>query len=134
MSVSYFFGAAAGGFIVMATIGIQALIALFSSIPLTHRHKAANPEFNSNRAYRRIALVTVVVILLVGVITALVLRYAPTSATAGYLFGMALAFVCSLKRMSPNHEQNQKSYEESYADCNPPSSENPDDKIPKDSE
>ena len=33
MNIPYFFGAAAGGFVLMAAVGIQALVALFSSIP-----------------------------------------------------------------------------------------------------
>ena len=39
----YFFGAAAGGFIVMACVGVQALVALFSSIPLAKRRRRENP-------------------------------------------------------------------------------------------
>jgi hypothetical protein len=126
MSFSYFFGAAAGGFVLLAAIGIQALVALFSSVPLTRRHKEEHPEFNARKAYHRIALVTVITLAVIVTVTVLVLRYAPTSASFGYLFGMIIAFLCSIKRMSPNNEQNQKNYEESYVDCYP-ADENPDD-------
>ncbi|MCI2056831.1 MAG: hypothetical protein LKJ86_06750 [Oscillibacter sp.] len=127
MFIAYFFGAAAGGFILLAAIGIQALVALFSSIPLTRHHKAENSEFNVKKAYRRIALVTVIVLALVGIVSALVLYYAPVAAKVGYVFGLVLAILCCIKRMSPNNEQNQKNYEDSYADCYPPSAVNPDD-------
>ena len=50
----YFFGAAAGGFIVMACIGIQALVALFSSIPLAKRRHRENHAFDLKRARRRL--------------------------------------------------------------------------------
>lgn len=127
MEISYFFGAAAGGFVLMAAIGIQALVALFSSIPLAKRRHREHPEFNLGRAYRRIVLVSVLVILLVVVITALVIHFTSIAPTLGYLTGMILAFVMSIKRMSPNNAQNQKGFEEAYADCYPPSDENPDD-------
>lgn len=127
MDISYFFGAAAGGFVLMAAIGIQALVALFSSIPLAKRRKQENDGFDLKRAHRRIAQVTVTVLLLCGVVTALVMRFAPASATMGYLLGLVLAFVLSIKRMSPNNETNQTNFEVSYADCYPPSDVNPDD-------
>lgn len=127
MSIPFFFGSAAGGFVLMAAVGIQALVALFSSIPLAKRRHQENPEFNLKKAHRRIFQVTLLVTLLVAVITALVIHFAPISATLGYLFGMILAFIMSIKRMSPNNEQNQKSFAEAYADCYPPSGVNPDD-------
>jgi len=127
MFVAYFFCAAAGGFILLATVGIQALVALFSSIPLTRRRKAENPEFDDRRAYRRIAQVTVLVTALMVVITALLFYFASLSVKLGYLLGLASAFFCCLKRLSPNNELNRKNYAEAYADCAPPSAVNPDD-------
>lgn len=127
MEISYFFGAAAGGFVLMAAIGIQALVALFSSIPLAKRRKTECDAFDLKRAHRRMIQVSVLVFILLGVITALVVHFAPMYATAGYLLGMILAFVLSLKRMSPNNEMNQANFETSYADCYPASQRNPDD-------
>ena len=120
MSIPYFFIAAAGGFVLMAAIGIQALVALFSSIPLAKRRKTEYPDFDLKRANHRILQVTVLTTLLVLVTTILVICYASTAPTLGYLFGMILAFVMSLQRMSPNNEQNQRAFEEAYADCYPP--------------
>ncbi|MEA4941079.1 MAG: hypothetical protein VB094_00885 [Oscillibacter sp.] len=125
--VPFFFGSAAGGFILMAAIGIQAAVALFSSIPLTRRRKETCPGFNIRAAYRRIAQVSSLSMILCAVITALVMHFGSTGVIAGYGLGFILAFVLNLKRMSPNNEQNRKSYEESYADCYPPSDANPDD-------
>ena len=127
MAISYFLGAAAGGFVLMAAIGIQALVALFSSIPLARRRKKECPGFDLKRAYRRIVQVTILVSVIVIVITALVIRFASTAPAVGYLFGMILAFVMSWKRMSPNNAQNQTGFEEAYADCYPPSGDHPDD-------
>ncbi|MDD3346665.1 hypothetical protein [Oscillibacter sp.] len=129
MNIPFFFGAAAGGFVLMATVGIQALVALFSSIPLAKRRHLENPTFDLKRAHRRIAQVAVVTTVLVAVISALIIQFAPLSATAGYLFGMILAFVLSLKRMTPNSEQNQANFAESYADCYPSSDAAPDDTV-----
>lgn len=123
----FFFGSAAGGFILMAAIGIQAVVALFSSIPLTRRRKETCPGFNIRAAYRRIAQVSSLSMILCAVITALVIHFGSTGVIAGYGLGFILAFALNLKRMSPNNEQNQKSYEESYADCYPASDVNPDD-------
>ncbi|MEG2176697.1 MAG: hypothetical protein RRY97_07450 [Oscillibacter sp.] len=130
MGIPYFFGAAAGGFVLMAAVGIQALVALFSSIPLAKRRKKENDAFDLKRAYRRIVQVSFLVVLVCGVVTALVVHFAPIYATAGYLMGMILAFVLSIKRMSPNDATNQKNFETSYTDCYPPSDVNPDDAIP----
>ncbi len=127
MSIPYFFASAAGGFVVMAAIGIQALVALFSSVPLAKRRHQENPAFDLQKARRRIIQVTLMAGILVGVITALVIAFAPISATMGYIFGMILGFVMSIKRMSPNNETNQTSFAQSYADCYPPSDANPDD-------
>ena len=115
----YFFGAAAGGFIVMACVGVQALVALFSSIPLAKRRRRENPAFDLGKAYRRIVMVIIMVALLVGVISAVVIHFTSTAATVGYLFGMIVAFLCCLQRMTPNNEQNQKNFDEAYADCYP---------------
>ena len=120
MDIPYFFGAAAGGFVLMAAVGIQALVALFSSIPLARRRAKEHPGFDLKKAFHRIAKVTVLVTVLVIVTTALVIHYAPIAPTIGYLFGMILAFVMSIKRMSPTNEQNRRNFEEAYADCYPP--------------
>ena len=125
----FFFGSAAGGFILMAAVGIQAAVALFSSIPLTRRHKETCPGFNARVAFLRIAQVSSLTIILCGVITALVIHFGSTAVITGYGLGFVLAFALDLKRMSPSNEQNQKNYAESYADCYPPSDVNPDDKV-----
>ncbi|BAK97807.1 hypothetical protein OBV_06090 [Oscillibacter valericigenes Sjm18-20] len=123
----FFFGSAAGGFVLMAAVGIQAAVALFSSIPLTRRHKETCPDFNTRAAFRRVAQVSSLSIILCAVVTALIIHFGSTAVIAGYGLGFILAFALNLKRMSPNDEQNQKSYEESYADCYPSSDANPDD-------
>jgi len=125
--VPFFFGSAAVGFILMAAVGIQAAVALFSSIPLTRRRKETCPGFNIRAAYRRIAQVSSLSIILCAVVTTLVIHFGSTGIIAGYGLGFILAFALNLKRMSPNNEQNRKSYEESYADCYPASDANPDD-------
>jgi uncharacterized membrane protein YraQ (UPF0718 family) len=125
--VPFLFGSAAGGFVLMAAVGIQAAVALFSSIPLTRRHKETCPGFNTRVAFLRVAQVSSLSIIFCAVITALILHFGSTSVITGYGLGFVLAFALNLKRMSPNNEQNQKSYEESYADCYPPFDANPDD-------
>lgn len=125
--IPWFFGAAAFGFVLMAAFGIQAAVALFSSIPLTRRCKKECAEFNAKRAYRRIAQVASLTILSCVLATVLVIRFGSTAMIFGYGAGFLLAFVLSLKRMTPNNDHNRKNYESSYADCYPSSAENPDD-------
>lgn len=132
MAISYFFGAAAGGFVLMAAVGIQALVALFSSIPLAKRRKKEHPDFDLSRAYRRIIQVSVLVIALMAVITVVILRFTSTAPTLGYLLGLILGFLMCLPRMSPNNAQNQTNFQEAYADCYPPDGTNPDDAVPQD--
>ena len=50
------------------------------------------------------------------------------AALLGFLVGLVLAFLMSLKRLSPDNEQNRKNFEDSYADCYPLSALNPDDR------
>lgn len=54
MSSPYFFGAAVGGFLLMTAVGVPALVALCSSIPLAKRRKTETPGFDLKRAYHRI--------------------------------------------------------------------------------
>lgn len=119
MELSYFFGAAAGGFLLMAAVGIQALIALFSSIPLAKRRKKECPGFDLQRAFRRITVTSMSTVVLVVAITIAVIHFTSMAPTAGYLFGMILGFVLSIKRMTPNNAENQKRFESIYADCYP---------------
>ena len=119
MPIPLFFGAAIGGYLLMAVVGIQALIALFSSIPLAKRRHLETSEFDLKKARRRITRIILTVSVLVAVVTSLLVLWAPISATSGYLFGMILAFVCSIKRMSPNDARNQAHFSKTYADCYP---------------
>lgn len=126
-NIPWFFGAAALGFILMAAFGIQAAVALFSSIPLIRRCQQECNEFNARRAYRRIAQVASLTIFFCILVTALVIHFGSTAVICGYGVGFLLAFVLSVKRMTPNNDQNRKNFETSYADCYPPSAINPDD-------
>lgn len=119
MEIAYFLGAAAGGFVLMAAVGIQALIALFSSIPLAKRRKKECPGFNLQRAFRRITVISAAAAVLVVAITIAVVCFTSIAPTAGYLFGMILGFVLSIKRMTPNNAENRKRFEASFADCYP---------------
>ena len=114
-----FFGFAAVGFVLMAAVGIQALVAMFSSVPLTRRHVKECPQFNAERAYHRIRLVVVLTFILVCIAAALVVLFAPTASVLGFLLGLVLAFGVEIKRMCPDNERNRKSYECFYADCYP---------------
>ena len=112
MSSPYFFGAAVGGFLLMTAVGVPALVALCSSIPLAKRRKTETPGFDLRRAYRRITHLVVLV-------TVLVIRFTTDAPTLGYLFGLILAFVPRIKEMTPNNQKNQKKFEHVYADCYP---------------
>ena len=124
--IPLFFGAAAGGFILMAAIGVQAAVALFSSVPLTRRHKELHPDFNAKKAYIRVAQVSILTSIFCALITAVIYHFTSTPVIMGFGLGFILAFLMNLKRMSPDNQKNQHSYEKAYADCYPFSS-NPDD-------
>lgn len=118
---------AAGGFVLMASLCIQVFIALFSTLPLIHRAVEKYPNFNSTKAKRRVFQVVVLVVILSAVCVGLVFHFLSTFALYGFFGGMILALVASLKRISPNSQVNQDRFQESYADCFPPSDMNPDD-------
>ena len=114
-----FLFAAAVGFLIMSVFGIQALVALCSSISLARRRKQQVPDFDLSLALRRIVRHTVIGFLCVAVISVLVIRLTASAATFGYLFGMILAFLKSLNRMTPNNRRNQRRLEKMFADCYP---------------
>ena len=114
-----FLGAAAGGFLFMHFIGVQVLISLLSSIPLAKRRHRENPGFDLNRAYRRIFCISVTGLVLVLLVSALVIRFTSNASTLGYLVGLILAVICSIKRMTPTSKKNQRSFEHVYGDCYP---------------
>ena len=126
MPILLFFGSAVGGYLLMALVGIQALIALFSSIPLAKRRHLETSEFDLKKARRRITRIILTVSALIAVVTGLLILWAPISATSGYLFGMILAFVCSIRRMSPNDVRNQAHFSKTYEDCYPSEEEDAD--------
>ena len=117
MKLSVLLGAAAAGFLCMSLVGMQALVALFSSIPLAKRRHRENPAFDLRRAYRRIRMVAVLAVVLTVLATILAAALLPLPAVVGYLLGMILGFVCFLRRMSPNNERNQRSFDRFYEDC-----------------
>ena len=119
MSIPYFFGAAAGGFFLMTAVGVPALVALCSSIPLAKRRKTETPGFDLKRAYRRITHLVVLAAILMILVTVLVIRFTADVSTLGYLLGLILAFVPRIKEMTPNNQKNQENFERIYADCYP---------------
>ena len=117
MSSPYFFGAAVGGFLLMTAVGVPALVALCSSIPLAKRRKTETPGFDLKRAYRRITHLVVLAAVVMVLVT--VIRFTTDAPTLGDLFGLILAFVPRIKEMTPNNQKNQKKFEHVYADCYP---------------
>ena len=87
------------------------------AIPLAKRRHRENPAFDLRRAYRRIRMVAVLAVVLTVLATILAAALLPLPAVVGYLLGMILGFVCSLRRMSPNNERNQRSFDRFYEDC-----------------
>ena len=90
----HFLCAAVAGFLIMSVFGVQALVALCSSVSLARRRKHQVPAFDL-----------------------IWLTAAP--GTFGYLFGMILSFLKNLNRMTPNDRRNQRRFEKMFADCYP---------------
>lgn len=109
MSSPYFFGAAVGGFLLMTAVGVPALVALCSSIPLAKRRKTETPGFDLKRAYHRITHLVVLAAVMMVLVTVLVIRFTTDALTLGYLFGLILAFAPRIKEMTPNnHKESEK--------------------------
>lgn len=113
----FFLGGAAAGAALMALAGAQALVAVFSSLPLAKRRKRKHPDFDLNRALRRILGMAAFGSILVAAVTAAVLFWAPSSAALGYLLGMIVVLMMYLPRMSPNNPRNQRAFYRFFADC-----------------
>ena len=105
----HFLCAAVAGFLIMSIFGVQALVALCSSISLARRRKHQVPAFD-------LALIG---FLGVAVISALMIWLTAAPGTFGYLFGMILSFLKNLNRMTPNDRKNQRRFEKMFADCYP---------------
>lgn len=122
--IPWFFAAAAAGFVLMVSFGLQGAVAIFSSVPLTRRCQTEYSGFDAKRAYRRIIQVAALTILFCIVATALVICLGSTAVIWGYGAGFLLAFALNVKRMTPNNDQNRSNYAASYADCYPSSAMN----------
>lgn len=81
----HFLCAAVAGFLIMSIFGVQALVALCSSISLARRRKHQVPAFDLALALRRIAWRTVIGFLGVAVISALMIWLTAAPGTFGYL-------------------------------------------------
>lgn len=119
MAIPYFLGGAVFGFALMMVVGVQALVAVFSSVPLAKRRKKEHPGFDLRRALRRITRIAVTAAAVLIIVTAGMIHFTDFAAAVGYLFGMILAFVLSIRRMTPNNAQNQAGFMRRYADCFP---------------
>lgn len=119
MDVWFSLAAAVIGYTLMSAVGLRALIALLSSLPLARAHHRINPAFDLHRAYRRIIRTFWASLLIMILATVLVIRLTPFLVTVGYVFGMILALLCSIRRMTPNNERNQAVFASRYANCYP---------------
>ena len=114
-----FIGAVIGGCLVMHVTGVQILISLLSSAPLAKRRHRKNPGFDLKKANRRILRISLIGFVLLLLVSAIVMRFVSVISTMGYLIGLILSLVCSIRRMTPNNRKNQRSFEHIYADCYP---------------
>ena len=125
MDVWFSLAAAVIGYILMSAVGLRALIALLSSLPLARAHHRSNPAFDLHRAHRRIIRTFWASLFIMILATVLVIHLTPFLVTVGYVFGMILALLCSIRRMTPNNERNQAAFASRYANCYPRDSSAP---------
>ena len=114
-----FLCAAVLGFGMMGLFGVQALVGICSSIPLAHRRKKQEPDFDLSMALGRIARHAVIGFLCMAVISGGVIWFTEAPGTFGYLLGAILSFLKNLNRMTPNNRRNQRRFEKLFADCYP---------------
>lgn len=105
------------GYCVMGIFGVQALVAVCSSVSLAKRRNQQFPEFDLSRALRRILRHVVIGAAAVLLISVLVIWLTSFTGTLGYFLGMILAFLRNLNRMTPNNRRNQYRFEKTFADC-----------------
>ena len=92
---------------------------LRGAAPLAKRRHRKNPGFDLKKANRRILRISLIGFVLLLLVSAIVMRFVSVISTMGYLIGLILSLVCSIRRMTPNNRKNQRSFEHIYADCYP---------------
>lgn len=116
-NISYFFIAAAGGFVVMASVTIQALRTLCVAFPLIAATKASDPNFLAKVASNRAKTVVALPVVFTVIVSALLHTFASGMILYGYWFGMALALLLSRKELSPKSDANAERFQRLYGDC-----------------
>lgn len=116
-AISYFFIAAAAGFVVMAAITVQAIEALFTTPALIRQAFAQDPAFQVETARRRSRQVAIILTLPSVIICVVVTALVSGALLWGYWFGFAVALLASYQRFQPNRIENQEKFKQSYMDC-----------------
>lgn len=117
MNISYFFIAAAVGFVVMATITVQAIEAFFITPSLIRQAFAQDPDFQVETARRRNRQVGIILTLPSVIICLVASTLVSGELLWGYWFGFVVALLASYQRFQPNRTENQEKFKNSYADC-----------------
>ncbi|WP_409968308.1 hypothetical protein RFF05_17635 [Bengtsoniella intestinalis] len=116
-SISYFFIAAAVGFVVMAAITAQAIEALFTTPILIRNAFVKDPDFQVATARMRSRQVAILLTIPSIIICAIITIFLSDSLLWGYWFGFVVALVVSYQRFQPNRVENQEKFKQSYIDC-----------------
>ncbi len=116
-SISYFFIAAAVGFVVMAAIFVQAIEALFITPLHIQKAFAKDPDFQVATARLRSRQVAILLTIPSIIICAIVSIFLSGSLLWGYWFGFVVALLASYQRFQPSREENQEKFKQSYIDC-----------------
>lgn len=117
MNITYFFAAAAIGFVLMAAVAIQAIEALVTTRTLIAKAQEEDPDFRANVAKSRVRQICILLLGATFIICGLVITFANASIVYGFMAGFVFALPCSYQRLQANRPENQEKFRKLYFDC-----------------
>lgn len=117
MNITYFFAAAAIGFVLMASVTVQALEALTVTIKLIAKAKQEDEGFRVNHAKRRVRQVCILLLGVTALICISVITFANDAIALGFMAGFVVAVPCCYQRFQVDRPETQERFRQSYLDC-----------------
>lgn len=115
--MTYFFIAAAVGFVLMLCVTVQAIEALTATQYLIRKAAQEDAGFRAQVAKRRSIQVAVILLIPTVIACLLVQAFATGSMLWGYWFGFVLAMLLNIPRYQGKRPENAEKFRNSYVDC-----------------
>lgn len=117
MNLTYFFAAAAIGFVIMATITAQGIEALVSIPHLIRQAMAQDPDFREAIARRRSRQLAILLFVATAILCGLISHFISGSLLWGFWFGFVVALPASYQRFQSSNPENYEKFCKAYGDC-----------------